>query len=149
MEITDSFIRSYNVKNNAKRYIDSLAIQNVTYGSPDLTESTHNILCHLDDCINNPTKGFLLRYEAFDRFIRQSSDTEIETYYSNIDKALECNRIKIKTEELRQQVQNLYPKTQDLRLELICKERVKPEVVVPKMSYFQKLFFKFARSVKF
>lgn len=142
MEIEDGgFIRSYDIKRNARCYIRALSDKWAMYGSPEKSEYTHDIICHLDDCMINPTKGFLLRHEAFDNFVKQCSQEEYDVYLFNSNRILKNDYIKRQTELLKERLNELYPKTKNLRMALIYNDRIKSNEVLPKMSSLKKLFF--------
>ncbi len=99
----------------------------------DQMEATLN---HLDDCIQNPTRGLLARRE------QKKSIPNYPQFFRNEEIMFSFPEVKAKNDVFESQYKKMYPKTGEIRKSLIESKYVVLNTVKPKMTRFQKLIFK-------
>lgn len=99
-------------------------------------EAMDSTLAHLDDCIENPTRGLLARRE------KRRNRPYYSKYYENEQRLFNFKEVKAKNDIFVSQFKELYPQTGKTRLNLIENKSIVLSSVKPKMTKLQKLMFK-------
>lgn len=131
MKITEGASPYDSIRKNA--FLHNANLDSDSIVSKEQIESTLN---HLDDCIHNPTRGLLARRE------QQSPIPDSPKFLTNQKIMFNFPEVKEKNDIFESQYKKMYPKTGEIRKNLIENRYITLSTIKPKMTKFQKLIFR-------